>query len=68
LIQDFNPVEDSIILPGSSSNYLLSKVATGYQVLLDDGIQGLTGGDKLIALVQGSTQKLNLSSGYFQFT
>ncbi len=68
LIQDFNPVEDSIILPGSSSNYLLSKVATGYQVLLDDGIQGLTGGDKLIALVQGSTQQLNLSSGYFKFT
>jgi predicted chitinase len=68
LIQDFNPVEDSIILPGSSSNYLLSKVATGYQVLLDDGIQGLTGGEKLIALVQGSTQQLNLSSGYFQFT
>jgi len=67
MIQDFNPVEDSIALKGTSSNYLLSKVQGGYAILLEDGFQGFTEGDRLIAFVQGNTQQLSLSAGYFQF-
>jgi len=67
VIQDFNPVEDSIVLKGTSSNYLLSTVQGGYAILLEDGVQGFTGGDQLIAFVQGNTQQLSLGAGYFQF-
>jgi len=67
VIQDFNPEEDSITLRGTSSNYLLSKVRGGHAILLDDGVQGFTGGDRLIAFVQGNTPQLSLDAGYFQF-
>lgn len=67
VIQDFNPVEDSIVLKGTSSNYLLSKVQGGYAILLEDGVQSFTEGDRLIAFVQSNTQQLSLSAGYFQF-
>lgn len=67
VIQDFNPLEDSIVLKGTSSNYLLSTVQGGYAILLEDGVPGFTGGDQLIAFVQGNTQQLSLGAGYFQF-
>lgn len=66
-INDFNPKEDSIVLEGSSSNYLLSEVQGGYAILLEDGVQGFTGGDRLIAFVENNKQQLSLSAGYFQF-